>query len=126
MPSLRLPLTTHGELNAAEQENILRARLWARGAHSIAMANMLTREFVEQLHLGMYGGVWEWAGSQRQVDTITSPRNSRSRLLWNRMATTADGRAPARLRCACEGQPRIHIIIYRQQSPQRGASFRTS
>lgn len=33
---LRLPLTTHGELNAAEQENILRARLWARGARSIA------------------------------------------------------------------------------------------
>jgi len=66
---LRLPLTTHGELNAAEQENILRARLWARGARSIAMPNMLTREFVEQLHLRMYGDVWEWAGTQRQVDT---------------------------------------------------------
>ena len=49
--------TTHGELNAAEQENILRARLWARGARSIAMPNMLTREFVEQLHLRMYGDV---------------------------------------------------------------------
>ena len=54
---LRLPLTTHGELNAAEQENILRARLWARGARSIAMPNILTREFVEQLHLRMYGDV---------------------------------------------------------------------
>ena len=49
--------TTHGELNAAEQENILRARLWARGARSIAMPNMLMREFVEQLHLHMYGDV---------------------------------------------------------------------
>ena len=57
---LRLPLTTHGELNAAEQENILRARLWARGARSIAMPNMLTRQFVEQLHLRMYGDVWKW------------------------------------------------------------------
>ena len=45
---LRLPLTTHGELNAAEQENILRARLWARGARSIAMPNMLARQFVER------------------------------------------------------------------------------
>jgi hypothetical protein len=44
---LRLPLTTHGELNAAEQENILRSRLWARSARSISMPNMLTRQFVE-------------------------------------------------------------------------------
>ena len=33
------------------------------------MPNMLTRQFVEQLHLRMYGDVWEWAGTQRQVDT---------------------------------------------------------
>ncbi len=66
---LKLPVTTHGELNAAEQENILRARLWARGARSIAMPRMLSREFVEQLHERMYGDVWEWAGTQRRVDT---------------------------------------------------------
>ncbi|MGC4027522.1 MAG: mobile mystery protein B [Steroidobacteraceae bacterium] len=66
---LRLPITTHGELNAAEQENILHARLWARSARSIAMPGMLSREFVEQLHERMYGDVWEWAGTQRLVDT---------------------------------------------------------
>jgi len=66
---LKLPITTHGELNAAEQENILRARLWARGARSIVMPHMLSREFVEQLHARMYGDVWEWAGTQRLVDT---------------------------------------------------------
>lgn len=66
---LKLPITMHGELNAAEQENILRARLWARGARSIVMPNMLSREFVERLHARMYGDVWEWAGTQRLVDT---------------------------------------------------------
>jgi Fic-DOC domain mobile mystery protein B len=59
----------HGELNAAEQENILRARLWARSARSIAMPGMLSRKFAEQLHERMYGDVWEWAGTQRLVDT---------------------------------------------------------
>lgn len=66
---MKLPVTTHGELNAAEQENILRARLWARRARSIVMPGMLSREFVEQLHARMYGDVWEWAGTQRLVDT---------------------------------------------------------
>jgi Fic-DOC domain mobile mystery protein B len=66
---LKLPVTTHGELNAAEQENILRARLWARSARSIAMPGMLSRAFIEQLHARMYGDVWEWAGTQRLVDT---------------------------------------------------------
>ena len=66
---LKLPVTTHGELNAAEQENILRARLWARSARSIVMPGMLSRAFIEQLHARMYGDVWEWAGTQRLVDT---------------------------------------------------------
>ena len=66
---LKLPLTTHGELNAAEQENILRARLWARTARSIVMPDMLSRDFIEQLHARMYGDVWTWAGTQRNVDT---------------------------------------------------------
>lgn len=77
LTGLKLPITTHGELNAAEQENILRARLWARGARSIVMPKMLSREFIEQLHERMYGDVWSWAGTQRMVDTnigVTFPR----------------------------------------------------
>jgi Fic-DOC domain mobile mystery protein B len=66
---LKLPITTHGELNAAEQENILRARLWARVARSIVMPSMLSREFVEQLHARMYSDVWEWAGTPRLIAT---------------------------------------------------------
>jgi Fic-DOC domain mobile mystery protein B len=66
---MKLPVTTHGQLNAAEQENILRARLWARRARSIVMPGMLSREFIERLHARMFGDVWKWAGKQRLVDT---------------------------------------------------------
>lgn len=69
LAGLKLPITTHGELNAAEQENILRARVWARTARSIAMPTMLSREFLEQLHERMYADVWRWAGTQRRVET---------------------------------------------------------
>jgi Fic-DOC domain mobile mystery protein B len=67
---LRNPfITTHAELNRAEQANIVRARLWARTARSIVMPGMLSREFLEELHRRMYGDVWSWAGQQRTVDT---------------------------------------------------------
>jgi len=67
---LRNPfITTHAELNRAEQANIVRARLWARTARSIVMPGMLSREFLEDLHRRMYGDVWSWAGKQRTVDT---------------------------------------------------------
>jgi len=67
---LRNPfITTHAELNRAEQSNIVRARLWARTARSIVMPGLLSREFLEDLHRRMYGDVWSWAGKQRTVDT---------------------------------------------------------
>jgi Fic-DOC domain mobile mystery protein B len=67
---LRNPfITTHAELNRAEQANIVRARLWARTARSIVMPGMLSREFLQDLHRRMYGDVWSWAGEQRTVDT---------------------------------------------------------
>jgi fido (protein-threonine AMPylation protein) len=37
-------------LNRAEQANIVRARVWARTARSIAMPKMLSRDFLEELH----------------------------------------------------------------------------
>jgi Fic-DOC domain mobile mystery protein B len=70
LKGLRNPfITTHAELNRAEQANIVRARLWARTARSIVMPGMLGREFLEDLHRRMYGDVWSWAGKQRTVDT---------------------------------------------------------
>ncbi len=55
LSGLRLPITTHGELNAAEQQNILRVRLWARRARSITVPGMLSRECIERWHRRMYG-----------------------------------------------------------------------
>jgi Fic-DOC domain mobile mystery protein B len=70
LKGLRNPfITTHSELNRAEQANIVRARVWARTARSIAMPKMLSRDFLEELHRRMYRDVWTWAGRQRAVDT---------------------------------------------------------
>jgi Fic-DOC domain mobile mystery protein B len=70
LKGLRNPfITTHSELNRAEQANIVRARVWARTARSIAMPKMLSRDFLEELHRRMYRDVWTWAGRQRDVDT---------------------------------------------------------
>ena len=70
LKGLRNPfITTHEELNRAEQANIVRARVWARTARSIVMPKMLSREFLGDLHRRMYADVWTWAGKQRIVDT---------------------------------------------------------
>jgi Fic-DOC domain mobile mystery protein B len=70
LKGLRNPfITTHAELNRAEQANIVRARVWARTARSIVMPEMLSRDFLEELHRRMYRDVWTWAGRQRAVDT---------------------------------------------------------
>jgi fido (protein-threonine AMPylation protein) len=70
LKGLRNPfITTHAELNRAEQANIVAARVWARTARSIVMPKMLSRDFVESLHRRMYRDVWTWAGKQRIVDT---------------------------------------------------------
>jgi Fic-DOC domain mobile mystery protein B len=67
---LRNPfITTHAELNRAEQANIVRALVWARTARSITMPKMLSPDFLEELHRRMYRDVWTWAGRQRAVET---------------------------------------------------------
>lgn len=54
------------ELNAAEQENILRAQSWALSRRR----DLLSEKFVQELHRRMLGEVWRWAGKFR-----TSERN---------------------------------------------------
>jgi Fic-DOC domain mobile mystery protein B len=49
------------ELNAAEQENILRAQDWALARRR----DLLTEKFVKDLHRRMLGNVWRWAGQFR-------------------------------------------------------------
>lgn len=54
------------ELNEAEQENIARAQDWALRRRR----DLLTEQFIKNLHRHMLGDVWRWAGKFR-----TSERN---------------------------------------------------
>jgi Fic-DOC domain mobile mystery protein B len=54
------------ELNAAEQENIVRAQEWALSRRR----DLLAEKFIKDLHRKMLGDVWRWAGKFR-----TSERN---------------------------------------------------
>lgn len=55
-------ITTCGELNAAEQANILQAEEWAFKRKN----NVVNRDFLNDLHQHMFGNVWKWAGKYRQ------------------------------------------------------------
>lgn len=62
---LRTTITTLGELDEVEQENIAKSIPWTlrttRGA-----ADILTETFLRDLHRRMYGDVWRWAGTYRR------------------------------------------------------------
>ena len=60
-------ITTQGELNEFEQQNIEKAMLWLRSKKINAEA-ILTEKFVKDLHRRMYAGVWKWAGDFRRSD----------------------------------------------------------
>ena len=59
-------ITTRGELDRAEADNIAQALVWlARRRRS----KLLSVAFAKQLHLKMYGSVWRWAGTfSREVN----------------------------------------------------------
>ena len=58
-------ITTHGELNALERENILEASNWA---HDRQHADILNATFAFDLHKRMFSRVWKWAGTPRKSD----------------------------------------------------------
>lgn len=59
-------ITTQGELNEAEEANITGAYRWALRA--VRGRDVLTDDFVYDLHRRMYGDVWEWAGHVRRTE----------------------------------------------------------
>ncbi len=56
-------ITLRGELNEAEQANILEAQGWAFGRKR----NVLDERFLNNLHKRMFGNVWRWAGQYRRT-----------------------------------------------------------
>ncbi len=57
-------ITLRSELNEAEQRNILEAEAWAFRQKR----NVLSEDFLKQLHKRMFGNVWRWAGEFRQSE----------------------------------------------------------
>ena len=55
-------ITLRGELNEAEQANILEAEEWALSR----TRDVLDEKFLNGLHKRMFGRVWKWAGRYRQ------------------------------------------------------------
>jgi Fic-DOC domain mobile mystery protein B len=58
-------ITTRGELNEAEQENITQAKIWLSRYRK---NDYLSLPFIKKLHKKMFGNVWKWAGEFRQSD----------------------------------------------------------
>lgn len=58
-------ITTHGELNRWEQDNIVEAMVWI---DKTKPTNILNEQFIKLLHKRMFGNVWKWAGKFRRSD----------------------------------------------------------
>lgn len=60
-------VTTRGELDEFEQQNIEEALQWVLGK-SLKAETILTEKFIRNLHKRMYGNVWSWAGNYRTTN----------------------------------------------------------
>lgn len=58
-------ITTKGELDALELENIARASAWMQ---TIKADKILNTDFICLLHKKMFGDVWKWAGKYRKTE----------------------------------------------------------
>jgi Fic-DOC domain mobile mystery protein B len=60
-------ITTREELDEFEQNNIQQALLWLF-TKRITSKNILTEDFILNLHFKMFGEVWKWAGQFRNTN----------------------------------------------------------
>lgn len=56
-------IATRGDLNVAEEENIREGQAWMR--RIVGRRDVLTQDFLRELHKRMFGKVWRWAGTYR-------------------------------------------------------------
>lgn len=59
-------ISTRGELNQLESENILQGLTWL--SRQPKRVDVLTDAFARELHRRLYGDVWAWAGQYRLTD----------------------------------------------------------
>lgn len=60
-------ITTKGELDEFEQQNIEEAMQWVFG-RKFKAKNIFTEKFICNLHKRMYSNVWAWAGTFRKTN----------------------------------------------------------
>jgi len=72
-------ISTQGELNLLEQENILEAERWSKKAKG----SVLNDSYIRDLHKRMFDNVWRWAGEYRGTgkNIGVSPEKIREELL---------------------------------------------
>ena len=58
-------ITYRGDLNEAEQMNIAAGTVWARRARP---HDLISEEFLQQLHKRLFGDIWAWAGDFRRTE----------------------------------------------------------
>jgi len=62
-------ITTRSELDEVEQRNVEEALLWLRQRRKrFTTAEILTEQFICELHKKMFSGVWRWAGTFRRSE----------------------------------------------------------
>jgi Fic-DOC domain mobile mystery protein B len=61
-------LSTRGELREIERLGIHAARVWAMRPATLARSDLLSVEFVRELHRRMFGGIWRRAGRFRTAE----------------------------------------------------------
>ena len=52
-------ITTQGELNEAEAANIIRGQEWALRSRTASHYDMVSDEYLQRLHVEMFGDVWK-------------------------------------------------------------------
>ncbi len=60
-------ITTRGELNEFEQLGVEKAVEWSR-RRKFNLEQMLSEQFVKDLHRAMFGDIWKWAGEFRRTN----------------------------------------------------------
>ncbi|MHB1164483.1 MAG: mobile mystery protein B [Candidatus Nanopelagicales bacterium] len=67
---LKLAISTRGDLDRAEFENIANAEIWASvRSRPISTKQILREAWLKDLHGRMFGAVWSWAGTYRRRQT---------------------------------------------------------
>src|ERR1700761_9773002 len=62
-------IVTQGELNEAEAANIIHGQEWALRSRTATLSDMLSDDYLQRLHIEMFGAVWKWAGEYRPIQT---------------------------------------------------------